>query len=83
MAKKDFVYFLKILGTEKLAFAFCASAENTPTSAKQKIQLVLESKNIDSYQLSYLGLLDYHDMDQSIKDHLHFFEIHGDVWLLL
>jgi len=82
MAKKDFVYFLKINEKENLSLAFCSSSNNTPNTAKMKIQQILLEKKIDSFQLSYLGLLDYHEMDASVIDQLHFFEKHGEVWFL-
>lgn len=83
MSKKDFVYFLTIPDDDKLAIAFCNSENDTPHSAKQKINQVLMKKGLESYQLSYLGLLDYREMDRSISNHLHFFEKYGEVWLLL
>lgn len=81
--RKDHTFLLKLHEEEKLAFAFCSSSKLDKHSAKEEINQILMKKGITNYQLSYLGSLDYSDMDPDITSLLHSFEKYENVWLLL
>ncbi|MCM3766371.1 hypothetical protein [Neobacillus niacini] len=80
--KKDHTFLLSFKDEEKLAIAFCDSAKVDRLGAKQEIEQILSTEAKDSYQLSYLGTLDYTDMDPEIANKLHYFEKYEKVWLL-
>jgi hypothetical protein len=80
--KKDHTFVLSITGEPKLAIAFCDSSKADKLAARVEVEKVLGAREIPSYQLAYLGLLDYGEMDPEIVDHLHYFEKYEKVWLL-
>lgn len=83
MARQDYLFLLNIDGSQKLSIAFCKQENNSVEDAKSKIKQILTEKKITDYTLSFLGELNYTEMDENINDQLHFFEKHGDVWLLI
>lgn len=83
MARKDHM-FLVGLPDQKLGIMFCSFDGYDKMQAYEEVKKVLEEvKNYDSYNLNYLGVLDYVEMDPGIKDLLDYFEKHNPVWFLV
>ena len=63
--------------------AFCASGRGGPEEAREQVAGVLErEKGYESYDLAYLGLLDYREMEAKVESMLEPFEKKDPVWLV-
>ncbi|GIN22918.1 hypothetical protein [Siminovitchia fordii] len=83
MEHRDHVFLLS-LPDKKIGMTFCKSKGFDKMKARKETEHVLDNvKGFDSYELNYLGVLNYKDMDLGIKDQLHHFEKYDPVWLLV
>lgn len=63
--------------------AFCASGKRDREEAREQVMGVLErEKGYESYDLAYLGLLDYREMEAPVESMLELFEKFDPVWLV-
>lgn len=84
MAKKDHVYMFILDGVEgkEASLAFCEADNYTKEDAREQVRRVLEKEQgFASYSLSYVGIIDYQDMDPETGGKLGYFEKHNPVWL--
>ncbi|WP_085523669.1 hypothetical protein [Tuberibacillus sp. Marseille-P3662] len=62
---------------------FCTSDGYNKDEARSKIEEILENeKKASSYQLDYLGFVDFNDMEPGIAEQTDHFEKYDPVWLL-
>lgn len=83
MGAMDYCFLVELAGG-RFGFAFCKSDGIELERARAEVARVLsEVKGEETFTAPYLGLLDYREMDREIGRHLHLFEKHDPVWLLL
>lgn len=81
--KQDHIFLVKMANRRQPVIAFCDKEGCEKEEARKKIERVLKhEKNIECFQALYLGVLDYTDVDESIKGQLSIFEKFPPVWLL-
>lgn len=74
--------FLFSLADGTTGMAFCDGRGRDANAARHQVDGVLaENEQGRAFELCYLGLLDYHAMDDSAANLLDPFEKHDPVWL--
>jgi hypothetical protein len=82
VSRLDHCFLLRTAEGER-AMAFCNSAGRDREPARQEIATVLRrEKGYESYDLAYLGMLDYREMEAPIEAMLEPFEKFDPVWLV-
>ncbi|WP_404407799.1 hypothetical protein [Jeotgalibacillus malaysiensis] len=81
MSKKDHVFMVNV--NCKIWWIFCKFKDISKIEAYQRVEKVLiDKKNLNSYDLYYLGNLNYEDMDPEVANLLPLYEKYETVWIL-
>lgn len=82
MSRLDHCFLLATSAGER-ALAFCVAGATGREEARAQVAGVLErEKGFESYDLAYLGLLDYREMEPPVESMLEPFEKFDPVWLV-
>lgn len=77
------VFLADIPSKNHILTAFCIKEGYSKEEAKAEVNQVLESRKIDPYTLSYLGVIDYHEAEQKILEKQEeYFDRYEKVWIL-
>lgn len=74
--------FMLASGNDR-ALAFCRADGFDRTEARRQVETTLRSgKGYRNFELAYLGVLDYREMEARVEAMLEPFEMMGPVWLV-
>ena len=78
-----FVYLADLPSEKEVLTVFCKMEGYSKESAKEKIAAELKDKKNKSYELKYVGVINFEDIEQEIVDRQNeLFDKYDAVWVL-